>query len=416
MPAREPWLLDPDVTYLTHGTFGSCPRPVLEYQAALREEMERHPIVFLDYELERRLDEARQPLAALINADPADLTFITNATAGVNTVLQSLDLRPGDEILTTDHEYNACLNTVREVCSRAGATAVVARVPLPVSSADQIVDAIVGRATPSTRLAMVSHVTSPTAVVFPVARIAEALAQRGIATLIDGAHAPGMVPVDVTVLSDLGVGYYTGNCHKWLCAPKGAGFLWVRRDRQTSIRPLVISHAANSARTDRSLFLRQADWTGTLDPTPFLAVPKSMEFLAGLHPGGWPALMAANHELLLRAREVVRGAAGTAPLAPDDLLGAMAAIELPSSLEPRAPRPPPHAPSESTLPEDPLRDVLYERFRIEVPVFTWPPVTQPGRPGLRLTRISAQSYNVLADYEELAQALTDLQAGSAGGA
>ena len=231
MPAPSPrsdWLLDPDVTFLNHGTFGSCPRPVLELQTRLRDEIEREPLIFLDDELERRLDAARAPLAAFLGAQPPDVAFQPNATTGINTVLRSLELRPGDEILTTDHEYNACLNAARAVAAAAGASVVVARVPFPVGSPDEVVDAMTAAATTRTRLLMISHVTSPTALVFPIARIAAALAERGIETLVDGAHAPGMVPIDLDELGRAGVAYYAGNGHKWLCSPKGSGFLWVR--------------------------------------------------------------------------------------------------------------------------------------------------------------------------------------------
>jgi isopenicillin-N epimerase len=216
-----------------------------------------------------------------------------------------------------------------------------------------------------------------------------------------------MLPVGLTALSTAGVTYYTGNCHKWLCSPKGAGFLWVRRDRQSIIRPLIVSHAANSPRRDRSYFLQSADWTGTLDPTPYICVAASIDFLARLLPGGWPALMAANHALALQARDVVRGAVGTAPLTPDDSLGSMAAVQLPEDLGPAALAVTPDLAPDETLPGDPLHASLFERDRIEVPVYYWPPVPQPDRPPLRLLRVSAQAYNGLADYERLAQALSD---------
>lgn len=409
------WTLDPTVTFLNHGSFGACPRSVLDVQAQLREQIEREPILFLDTQLERRLDDARQPLAAFVGAQPADLVFLPNATTGVNTVLRSLDLRPGDEILTDDHEYNACLNAVREVAAHAGAKAVIAQLPFPLRSADEVVEAMLAAVTPRTRLAVFSHVTSPTALVFPVDRIATALGERGIEMLVDGAHAPGMVPLAIDQLAEMGVAYYTANCHKWLCAPKGAGFLWVRRDRQPTIRPLVISHAANSPRADRSRFLEQADWTGTVDPTAYLAVPAAIEFLANLLPGGWPELMATNRRLALAARDLLTAGLATDPPAPDDMIGAMAALPLPEGIDPPPPEMPAGAPPDASYPADPLRDVLFERYRIEVPTSTWPPIPQTDRPRLRLLRISAQAYNGLADYARLAQALKDLVAVPVGG-
>jgi isopenicillin-N epimerase len=409
------WLLDPDVTYLNHGSFGACPRPVLELQTELRERLEREPVRFLDDELEGRLDAARAALAAFIGAQPLDLVFLPNATTGVNTVLHSLELRPGDEILTTDHEYNACLNAVKATAAAAGATVVVARLPYPVGSPDEIVAAISAAATPRTRLALYSHVTSPTALVLPIERIAASLAERGIESLVDGAHAPGMVAIDLERLARVGVAWYTGNCHKWLCAPKGAGFLWVRADRQASIKPLVVSHAANSARTDRSYFVQAADWTGTIDPTPYLCVPAALDFVGSLLPTGWPGLMAANHRLVQAARSLLLRTLGPRPLAPEEMLGAMATVELPAGIEPPPPAIEAGTPAGTTYGADRLHDVLFERHHIEVPVFLWPPVAQADRPTLRLLRISAQVYNSLADYERLAQALRDLAGAPAGG-
>src|SRR4051812_10606722 len=402
------WLLASDVTFLNHGSFGSCPRPVLQRQTELREELEQRPISFLDYELEDRLDAARAPLAAFLGARAMDVAFVPNATTGVNTVLRSIRLEPGDEILTTDHEYNACQNAARAVAADAGARVVIARVPLPVESPDEVVAAITAAAGPRTRLALFSHITSATALVWPVDRIVAALAERGVETLIDGAHAPGQVPLDLAALERLGLTYYTGNCHKWLCAPKGSGFLWVRPDRQHAIKPLVVSHAANAGRQERSYFIQSADWTGTLDPTPYLCLPAALDYMGNVLEGGWPALMRRNHELVLLAHELLCRTLGTDPLAPPDMLGSMAAVEIPDDLQPPPPEVAPNSPPESSYGQDELHRVLFERDRIEVPVHLWPPVPQSDRPTLRLLRVSAQVYNSLADYERLAQALSDL--------
>jgi len=402
------WLLASDVTFLNHGSFGSCPRPVLQRQSDLRAELEQRPISFLDYELEERLDAARTPLAKFLGARPMDVAFVPNATTGINTVLRSITLQPGDEILTTDHEYNACQNAARAVAAEAGATVVVARVPLPVESPEQVVDAITGAASPRTRIALFSHVTSATALVWPVDRIVAALALRGIETLIDGAHAPGQVLVDLGALEQLGLTYYTGNCHKWLCAPKGSGFLWVRPERQSTIKPLIVSHAANAGRHERSYFIQSADWTGTLDPTPYLCVPAALDYMGSQLPGGWLALLERNHQLAQLARQVLLQRLGTAPMAPGEMLGSMAAIELPAGMQPAPPAVAPDSPPGSSYGQDELHTVLFERDRIEVPVYLWPPVPQSGRPTLRLLRVSAQVYNSLADYERLAQALSGL--------
>ena len=374
-------MLDPDISFLNHGSFGACPRPVLEYQTAMRARMESEPVLFFR-ELEALADTARSALARFVGADPDDLAFIPNATTGVNTVLRSLDFEPGDEILITNHIYNACRNAADLVAARAGAVLVTAEVPFPIESPDNVVAAIVERVTPRTRLLLIDHVTSPTALVFPIEAIVAEMADLGIDTLVDGAHGPGMVPVDITAI---GAAYYTANAHKWMCAPKGAAFLHVRRDRQDRIIPTVISHGANSSRADRSRFRLLFDWTGTTDPTAHLAIPAAIETMASLVPGGWPELMRRNHELALQARDTLALALGINPPAPDRMIGSMAAVPLPAA---PGPQPPTSSP--------PLQERLWRDHRIEVPVNVW-----PGWPHL-LLRVSAQAYNRISQYETLA--------------
>jgi isopenicillin-N epimerase len=384
---RPLWGLDPAITFLNHGSFGACPRAVLEAQTRLRARMESEPVRFFVRELESMLDAARAELGAFVGADPDDIAFVPNATTGVNTVLQGIDLRPGDELLTTDHEYNACRNALDAVAERASARVVVARVPYPLASPEEVTAALLEHAGPRTRIALVDHVTSQTGLVFPVAQIVAELGSRGIDTLVDGAHAPGMVPLD---LQALGAAYYTGNCHKWICAPKGAAFLHVRRDRQAAIRPLVTSHGRNSPREDRSRFRLEFDWTGTGDPTAYLCVPEALRFMGALLPGGFPALMEHNRRTALAARARICEVLGCAPPAPDAMIGSLATVPLPDG---------DGAPPSSPLYLDALQDTLLERHGIEVPVIPWP------APPKRLLRISAQIYNDHSDYQRLGAAL-----------
>jgi isopenicillin-N epimerase len=388
--ARRLWPLDPSVTFLNHGSYGACPRAVLEAQARFRERLESEPVRFLSRELEGLLDEARAALGAFVGAAPDDLAFVPNATTGVNTVLRWLDLGPGDEILATDHTYNACRNAVAAATARAGARVVVVPVPFPLKGPEEVLEAMLDRVGPRTRLALVDHVTSPTGLVLPIERMLGELSARGVDALVDGAHAPGMVPLD---LRALGAAYYTGNCHKWMCAPKGAGFLHVRPDRQAGVRPLVISHGANSRRTDRSRFRLEFDWMGTVDPTAFLTVPEAIRYMGSLLPGGWPALMARNRDTALAARDRLCAALSVPPPAPDSMIGSLVAVPVPADFGP------------APLLDEPdsLQTVLFDRFGLELLVFTWRAL------GTRILRVSAQLYNTAADYERLADALETLR-------
>lgn len=385
------WLLEPDVDFLNHGSFGACPRPVLEAQRRWRERIEAQPVRFFVREHEAHLDAARAAVADFVHCDAHDLAFVPNATTGVNTVLRSLHFEPGDEILATDQTYAACKNALDAVAAAAGARVVVAHVPFPVAHPDDVVAAIDRVAVEKrTRLALLDSVSSPTGMVLPIARLAAAMAAKRIPVLVDGAHAPGQCEVD---LRELGVDYYAANCHKWLCTPKGAGFLWVRRDLQERIHPLVTSHGATARRADRSRFLLEFDWTGTSDPSPYLCVPEAMAVLAGMVPGGWPEIRRRNRDLALAGRRALCAALGIEPPCPESMVGSMAAVPLPDG------DPTPRA---SAFHTDPLQDALWSLHRIEVPVFPWPAAPQ------RLLRISAQLYNAPAQYERLAAALSGL--------
>jgi isopenicillin-N epimerase len=414
---------------LNHGSFGACPRAILELQHQFQAELEARPIDFFTRRMQPLLDESRGALAELIGADPADLVFVSNVTAAANAVLRSLHFRPGDEILVTDHDYNAVRNVVRYVAEREGAKIVVASIPLPVDSSEQIVNAVLAAVTDRTRLAVLDHVTSPTALIFPVGELVRRLAERGVDAFVDGAHAPGMIPLDVR---RIGAAYYGGNCHKWICAPKGAGFLWVRPDRQEGIQPPVISHGYNTPRAGRSRFQDAFDWPATTDPTPWFCVGRAIRFLhelpishcspprtvalgkgtvpfssnenwdsppltAGPSPG-LNALMQRNHDLAMWARRMLRERLGLEPIGPEDMLGSMAAMRLPDDPQAVSPLDPATTPG----PTHCLTIVLRDRHGIEVPVYHWPAAPR------KILRISAQAYNSPDQYERLAEVLKPL--------
>ena len=389
-PWADLWLLDPAVDYLNHGSFGACPKAILEKQSELRARLEREPMDFFVRELPGLFAEARAALAGFVGADGDDLAFVPNATAGVNAVARSLAVEPGDELLTTDHAYAACKKTLDYVAARAGARVVVAQVPFPLSGEGEVVSAVLSRVTSHTRLAMLDHVTSPTALVFPIERLVRELSARGVDTLVDGAHALGMIPLD---LARIGAAYYTANAHKWLCAPKGAAFLHVRRDRQKGLHPVAISHgyAGGEAR-----FKEEFDWTGTVDPTAVLCVPDCIAYLGGLVPGGWPALMETNRALALKARAAICEALGVPSPAPQSMLGAMASVPLPISG--------PTTPAQS-LGREALADWMRARG-VEPWFYDWP--TGRGK----LVRVSAQLYNTEEQFVRLAGLLAEaLRAG-----
>ncbi|MBN1909669.1 MAG: aminotransferase class V-fold PLP-dependent enzyme [Pirellulales bacterium] len=392
-PHAAAWPLDPSVTMLNHGSFGACPTFVLERQGELRRQMESEPVRFLIRQIEPLLDESRGVLAELVGGDPANLVFVHNATTAVSGVLRSLSFTPGDELLVTNHDYNAVRNAVEFVAGASGARVVVAQIPLPVESPDQVVDAVLARVTDRTRLAVLDHITSPTALVLPIERLVRELDARGVDTLVDGAHGPGMVPLD---LDRLGAAYYTGNCHKWLCAPKGAAFLHVRPDRQDGIHPTVLGHGLSYRRSGRSRLHDEFDWVGTIDPSPWICVGESIRFLAELAEG-LDAMMNHNRRLAREARRVLCSLPGASPVCPESMLGSMAAVILPEDPEP----------VELTQPTvatrlHPMQKALFEQFSIEVPLFHWPAAPR------RLVRVSAHLYNDLQQYEYLAESLRGL--------
>ncbi len=380
------WLLDPEVTFLNHGSLGSCPLPVVEEQARWRQELERRPIQFLLRDLAARMAEVRSCLGDLFGSNPDDLALMPNAESCINAVLRSLEFAPGDELLATTHDYNACLNSLDFVAGRSGARVVRVGIPFPITRASEVTAAILAHVTPRTRLAMISHITSATGLVFPMHEIVGELESRGVQVIVDGAHAPGQVDLSLDLL---GASYYAGNCHKWLCCPKGTGFLHVRRDCQSAIHPLIISHGMNDPRTDLSLFRKEFDWQGVTDPSGFLSIPTAISFLGSLVPGGVPSLAARNHDLALSFRDALCPILRMEPPAPDSMVGSMAAFPL-----------------DHLVPEPDMREklelMLREQHHIEIPMIRWRPALDAERWTLR---VSCQIYNDEGDIDRLATAL-----------
>lgn len=381
-PLAAHWDLEPGVTFLNHGSFGACPRAILEHQEKLRRRMEAQPVRFMMQELPDLLDLARTELAEFLHCGSEDLVFVQNATGGVNAVVQSFPFQRGDEILTTNHDYNACRNALKVAAERVGAVLRVVHVPFPIASPRQAADAVLAGVTERTKLVLLDHISSPTALTFPVEELVPVLESRGVAVVIDGAHVPGQLKVDLGVLRP---SFYTGNLHKWLCAPKGCAFLYAREDRREHLRPTTTSHGENYRREGRSAFHDRFDWCGTIDYSAFLCAGKSIRWCEGLISGGITALQERNHALAVEARKILAAAMKVEFPCPEEMLGSMAALPLGGS-------------EAWVRGKDPLKLRLWERHRIEVPVMFWNE--------RRWLRISAQAYNSAAQYEFLAQALS----------
>ena len=383
------WSLSPDRHHLNHGSWGAVPLVIQEKQTEWRRRWEANTTAFILQELPHALESSRQALAGFLTAQLEGLAFTRNATSGIASAVRSMEPRlgPGDEIVTTSHDYNAVRQTIEFSAARCGARVVVAQVPFPIEHPGVATRAVLESVTDRTKLAVVDHITSPTGVIYPVEDIVTAL-EPAVPVLVDGAHGPGQVPVD---LSRLGASWYAGNLHKWVCAPKGSAFLHTRSDRLADTYPVVISHGWNSPKTDpadryQGLF----GWVGTDDVTSWLVIPDLLDLLESLEPGGWPALMARNHRLALQAREVLANALGVEAPTPEMMVGAMAALPLPDSSG-----------------DDPggLDSVLTNRLidsGFEALVMHWPKWPR------QVLRVSAYHYNTLDEYEALARQLTEM--------
>lgn len=379
------FLLRPDTVFLNHGSFGARPRPVFDAYQAWQRELEQQPVEFLGRRFAELMGEAREALGAYLGASKDNLVFVPNATTGLNTVARSLPLKAGDEVLSTDHEYGALDRTWRFVCARRGASYVNQPVPLPLESTEQFVDAIWAGVTPRTRVLFLSHITSPTALTFPLAELMRRAREAGIWTVIDGAHVPGQIPLD---LDRVDADFYSGNLHKWLCAPPGSAFLYARPAVQHLLEPLVVSWGWQPEKTalldldgETPSFVLEQEWQGTRDPAAYLSVSAAIQFQA---EHDWSRVRQACHDLLQYARQAIGELTGLEPICPDspEWYAQMAAFPLPPCDAPR------------------LQHRLWEDYRVEVPVIEWK--------GRQLVRVSVQGYNTQADVDALIKGLQTL--------
>jgi isopenicillin-N epimerase len=377
-PIRDAWDLDPDFLTVNHGSFGATPRIVRAAQRAWQDRMERQPTRFMTSDLPAALRQAAGMLGLFLNAAGQDLAFVDNATTGCNAMLRSLALRPGDEVLILSHAYGAVRNAVRFAADRAGARVTEAAMPFPQPTEDALVAAVTAAITPRIRLAVIDHITSGSAVVLPAARIVRACHEAGVPVLIDGAHAPGQVDVDLTAIA---ADWYTGNCHKWLCAPKGSGFLFARPEHQDSLDPLIISWGYEADVPGPSRFLDHLERTGTQDPAAYLSVPAAIAFQRA---HDWPRVRAACHLLARDARERIAALTGLPQIAPDSAAWwvQMCTCPLPPIDGAR------------------LKERLWDDYQVEIPV--------SARNGRASVRVSIQAYNRPEDVDRLLKALTAL--------
>lgn len=378
---KDLFLLDPQVIFLNHGSFGACPRPVFENYQAWQRKLELEPVQFLGVELDNYLQQSRQKLGEYVNASSNDLVYIPNDTYGVNIVARSLKLNPGDEILSTDHEYGACNFTWEFMCKKTGAVYKQQPIGMPVTSAEQIVEQLWQGVTSKTKLIFISHISSPTSLTMPVQMICQRAHQSGILTLIDGAHAPGQISLD---LSSIHSDFYIGNCHKWMLSPKGAGFIYARPEVQNLVEPLIVSWGYQSriSAPRESTFVDDLQWSGTRDPSAALAVPGAIEFMKTYH---WENVRWICHSMLHDAMERIGELTRMAPLyqMDSDFYQQMGTIPIPTVKDIKE-----------------LKVRLYNEYKIEIPCVEWN--------NRQFLRLSVQGYNTAEDIDQLISALAEL--------
>jgi len=374
---RKLFLLDPSVTFLNHGSFGATPKPVFDKYQGWQLELERQPVEFMGRRFTGLMAESRAALGQYLGTHADNLIYTQNVTVSINIVARSLELGAGDEVLTSDHEYGAMDRTWRFLAKERGFKYINQSVSL--DSKEAFVDSFWSAVTPHTRVIFLSHITSPTALIFPVEEIIQRARAAGIITVIDGAHVPGQLSLD---LDSLGADFYGGNLHKWLCAPKGAGFLYARPEMQHLIKPLIVSWGYESETPSASGFVDLNEWIGTRDISSFLSVPAAIEFQA---KHKWDQVRATCHELTKDAQSRICDLTGLAALhaQSDNWFAQLVAVPLPADTDIAV-----------------LKSRLYDECRIEVPVIAWK--------DKKLIRVSIQGYNSKKDVDHLVSALTKL--------
>ncbi len=373
-PVRADYLLDPDLVFLHHGSFGAVPRVVQQAYEQLQREMERNPVEWLGRRAPQLLAAARADVAHYVGAEADDVVFFPNPTTAINMAARALDLQPGDEIISTDHDYGAMLRTWTRLCRETDATYTRVPIPLPFTTPEDYVERVWSAVTPRTRALFLDRLTSATALIFPIDELCRRARAAGIVSIVDGAHVPGHIPLDV---SAIGCDLFTGAIHKWISAPKGCSFLYASKDTQAWLDPLVTSWGWESEHPSDSQFIDYHEWQGTRDLSPFLAATAAIDFC---NSHDWSTVQAEGHRLALLTRARINEFTGLESIGPEECIGQMTSVRLPGHIDPIA-----------------LKTRLFDEFRIEAPISVL-----NGDPFIR---VSFAAYNTMADSDAVVAAL-----------
>jgi isopenicillin-N epimerase len=387
-PLIQHWKLNKNIVYLNHGSFGATPTKVLEKQLQLQMENEAEAIEFYIDKLPNLINTSKAALANYVGTDSNNIVFIQNTTTGVNTILNSLTANEGDEWLTTNHAYGACVHAFKHFATKHKCNVVTAIIDYPIISEDAILEAIEKSITPKTTIALMDYVTSASAIILPIKKIIDLLHSKGIKVIVDAAHAPGMVDFNIEVLQP---DFFIANCHKWICSPKGSAFIYVAPQHQPSVNPLVISHYNDTNEGEATHWSNQFMWDGTHDYSAYICVKDALEYMPALIDGGWDAIKKHNHELVWAAANKIATALQVTLPVPKAMVGAICNIPMPDGV----------AAAKKFHSNVALKDTLFHKYKIEVPIFMFP--TAPTQ----WLRISAQLYNSMEQYDYLLACLKE---------